>query len=250
MSLFSSTFVVYNLPVRPVIILFAKAPVPGRVKTRLIPTLSPALATMLHTAFVWDAIERLQALCGMADLELHTDICTDAWEAPGVSRALQGEGDLGLKMLQALRTALRAGRDQAMIIGTDAPTLPIEHVKSLLRSGADIALGPTEDGGYYAIASRKICERMFDGVPWSAADTLQRTAVAARACGLTVDCGPSWWDVDTPEDLYRLLAAHDLPRHTAHVLTMMNKHDEQRRNETNAQRRRSRAEYSLKGRQR
>jgi thioredoxin-dependent peroxiredoxin len=209
--------------VRPVVILFAKAPLPGRAKTRLVPPLSPALAASVHTAFVWDTIERLQTLDGIVDIELHTDTCTDAWEAAGVSRVHQSEGDLGLKMLQALRSALQAGRDRAMIVGTDAPTLPVEHLESLLCAHADVALGPTDDGGYYAIACRNISDRMFDGVPWSAPDTLQRTAAAALACGLTVEYGPSWWDVDTPEDLARLLAEHDLPRNTAQVLSIINR---------------------------
>ena len=208
---------------RPVIILFAKAPVPSRVKTRLVPPLSPDFAALLHTAFVWDFIERLQALHGLADLELHTDICTDAWNASGVSRALQCEGDLGLKMLQALRSALEAGRDQAMIVGSDAPGLPMQNLEALLHCQADVALGPASDGGYYAIACRRVSARMFDGVPWSASDTLQRTAAAARACGLTVESGPTWWDVDTPGDLDRLLAEEYPPRHTARVLGIIKK---------------------------
>lgn len=147
-------------------------------------------------------------------------------------------------MLQALRTALQAGREQAIIVGTDSPALPLGHIESLLRSGADVALGPADDGGYYAIACRRVCERMFDGVRWSAADTMQRTTAAVRACGLTVEHGEPYWDVDTPEDLQRLLAAHDLPRHTAQIVKII------KENKANAQRRRSRSQYQTEGRER
>src|SRR5690348_13092550 len=95
------TPLVYNLRMRPVIIVFAKAPTAGRVKTRLVPPLTPEAAAQLHTALVWDTIESLQQLRGV-DLELHTDIRTDAWTSAGVAQSLQCEGDLGLKMFNAL----------------------------------------------------------------------------------------------------------------------------------------------------
>lgn len=200
---------------RPVIIVFAKAPVPGRVKTRLVPPLTNESAALLHAAFVADTIERFEQLGAMADLQLHTDIPTDAWQFPHVARRLQHEGDLGLKMLQALETALREGREQALITGSDSPTLPLRHVETLLRSAADVALGPSEDGGYYAIACRRTHLRMFDGVKWSEAAALDQTVAAAQACGLSVEIGPSWYDIDTPGDLERLRAEPGLPRHTA-----------------------------------
>src|ERR1700730_11888045 len=99
---------------RPVLILFAKAPVPGRVKTRLVPPLTHDAAARLHTAFAADTMDILQELRGIADIELHTDIPTDAWADRGVPQRLQCEGDLGLKLLQALASALMEGRPPAM----------------------------------------------------------------------------------------------------------------------------------------
>ena len=203
---------------RPVIILFAKAPVPGRVKTRLIPTLSPASAADLHTAFVWDLIERLQALSRVADLELHTDLETDAWNSASIFRTLQGEGDLGLKMLQAMHVALAQGRRTVMISGTDAPTVPLGHLERLLGSESDVALGPAEDGGFYAVSCHKVSPRMFDNVEWSGPHALRQTMAASEASGLTVELGLQWWDVDTEIDLDRLRSTSDLPKHTAKIL--------------------------------
>ncbi len=200
---------------RPVIILFAKAPIPGRVKTRLQPPLSPAEAAGLHEAFVWDMILRLQSF-PRADLELHTDIPTDAWAAAGVAQRLQSEGGLQLKMLHAMEQALRQGHPKAVIVGTDAPSLPLSHLEQLLAAAADVALGPTDDGGYYAIACRRTHPAMFDDVEWSGPLTLEHTVRAVERAGLTVELGSRWFDVDEPADLERLAASLDLPARTAH----------------------------------
>ena len=136
---------------RPVMIVFAKAPVPGCVKTRLTGALTANEAAMLHDAFVRDTLELLQPFTAIADLELHTDIETDAWRDIPVARRLQHEGDLGLEIFKALDKALQCGRPHAWILGSDSPTLPASHLHELLRLEVDVALGPKEDGGYYAI---------------------------------------------------------------------------------------------------
>lgn len=210
---------VYNFVVRPVILLFAKAPVAGRVKTRLAARLGAAQAAQAHRAFVEDMLERLQRLRDCADVELHTDIATDAWASAGVARGLQSASDnLGERLLAAAAAALQAGREQVVILGGDAPTLPLEHVRALLASRADVALGPAADGGFYGIAMRRLHPEMFSGISWSRADTLAQTVRAVERCGLTVELGPPWYDVDTVEDLDRLQTCPRLPKHTAEWL--------------------------------
>ena len=199
-----------------VIIVFAKAPLPGRVKTRLVPALTPEQAAALHTAFVSDTLENAAA-CG--EVELHTDVPADAaWVDCGLPRALQSAGGLGVRMFHALSCALGRGCTQAMIVGSDSPTLPAGHIRFLLESPADVALGPSEDGGYYAIACRRLSPKMFDGVEWSGPCALARTVAAAERCGLSVAIGKPWYDVDEPRDLDRLAAEERLPRHTAAAL--------------------------------
>lgn len=199
---------------RAVILLFAKAPIPGRVKTRLQPPLTPHQAASLHDAFVRDALQFLAAVPNV-DVELHTDTSTDAWNTPGVARNLQAAGDLGIKMHSAAEAALRAGHPRVLILGSDSPALPVPHIDALLRSPADVALGPADDGGYYAIGFRRTHPDMFAGVPWSSPDTLRATMAACRARGLTVDLGPGWFDVDSPADLVRLLTVPSAGPHTA-----------------------------------
>lgn len=202
---------------RPALIVFAKAPVAGSVKTRLVPPLNPGQAAVLHEAFVRDTLESFQTLPDVS-LELHTDIETDAWRDLHVPRSLQDEGDLGLKMLRALERALLSGAPQAAIAGGDVPTLPLAHIQCLLQTDADVAFGPTDDGGYYAIAARRTHPDMFAGVRWSTPHALDDTLVACQAAGLSTALGPSWFDIDSVADLERLTAARRLPPHTASAL--------------------------------
>jgi len=192
-------------------ILFAKAPVPGHVKTRLAAAIGAGPAAELYDAFVADTIAKLTEFRDFADIQLHTDTLTDAWSEPGVARDLQAQGGLELKLLHALAGALQVGRPQAMILGSDSPTLPRGHIQRLLDSAADVTLGPCEDGGYYAIACRRVHPEMFEGVVWSTRHVLEQTERAVRASGLSVERGDLWYDVDGPEDLARLMKEPALP---------------------------------------
>lgn len=193
----------------PLIILFAKAPVPGRVKTRLAPVLAATRAADLHRRMVEHAWARLNLAGEGVSRELHTDVPTNAW--PHMHpRRIQSRGDLGERMSAAVQSALAAGHGRCLIAGSDAPGLPTEHLRELLESSADVALGPTEDGGYYAIACSRVEPRMFDGVRWSTTHALDDTVRAAAACGLTVGIGSRWFDIDCPEDLIRLAEYPDL----------------------------------------
>ena len=145
------------------------------------------------------------------DVELHTDATTDAWKGASVTRKLQISGGLELKMFHALDAAIASGYDRAAIVGTDAPNVPLGHVESLLRSEADVALGRADDGGFWGVSARRTNPGMFAGVRWSRGDTLDQTVRALNAVGLSVEIGPTWFDVDNSSDLDRLLASPDLP---------------------------------------
>ncbi len=179
------------------ILLFAKAPLPGQVKTRLCPPLTPGQAADLHRRFVEEMLRKTLAI---APVELHTDTRTDAWSEFEVTRKIQCAGNLGRRMF----AAFAANPLPAMILGCDAPHLPFAHIETLMQTEADVALGPAEDGGYWGIHCRRIHPRMFDGVEWSTTRACEQTMQAVRACGLTVELGPLWWDIDTPADLARL----------------------------------------------
>ena len=198
---------------QPRLIVFARAPRPGQVKTRL--QLAPERAARLHAAFVADTLEML---AGFDGVELSTDVETDAWSEYRVARSVQAPGDLGARLYAAIAGALAGGACPVLILGSDSPTLPAAHVRALLDSAADVALGPTEDGGYYAISCRRARPEMFAGVEWSSPRTLTTTVAALTAAGLAVELGSCWYDIDEPSDLSRLRRIESLPRHTRHAL--------------------------------
>ena len=190
---------------RPVIIVFAKAPVPLRVKTRLIPRVGVEAACRLHCAFVDDTLTAVGSLADRCDVEVHTDDLTGTWKPTDVMKA-QVSGNLGTRMLAALSAALQEGRPIAAILGSDSPTIPIAHLESILECPADVCLGPATDGGFYAIGCRRTSPLMFDGVPWSMPDTLEKTRLALEKAALTSVLGLEWYDIDSGDDLDRLIA--------------------------------------------
>jgi uncharacterized protein len=205
------------------LLLFTKPARAGRVKTRLIGDLTPAEAADLHAAFVGDLVERLRQ--GSFDLRM-------AWalepgeevpaELPGAGGApppgLRQEGEgLGERLFAALSGAAREAGAVAAV-GSDHPTLPLELIERAferVEQGAQVALGPAEDGGYYliALAAGAVRPRLFAEIPWSTERVLQATLARCNELGLATELLPMASDVDTPADLRRLagrLAAGDL----------------------------------------
>ena len=164
----------------------------------------PAAAALLYTEFVRQTLNVVCVLGDEAELELSLDMPCAAWSEFPIPRTIQREGDLGVRLYSALERGLSAGHPNVLILGSDSPTLPAEHIRFLLNCDAMCALGPTLDGGYYGIACRKIQPAMLGGVRWSTGDALQDTVRAVRRCGLSYAFGPEWFDVDTPEDLREL----------------------------------------------
>ncbi len=198
------------------LLLFTKPARPGRVKTRLIGDLSPEEAADLHAAFLADLLERLSA--GDFDLRLAWDLDPGDPLPAGPVPGLRQEGhDLGARLHRALSAAAREALLVAAL-GSDHPTLPLPLVHRAferLEAGAEVVLGPAEDGGYYLIALRAAAldPRLFSEIPWSTAGVLAATLDRCRELGLAVELLPHAADVDTPADLRRLaaeMAAGDL----------------------------------------
>jgi uncharacterized protein len=208
-----------ELPVKNLVILFAKAPIIGRVKTRLAAKSSAAFAANLHQAFVEDLSRRILTL-PQVRLEIHSDAL--AWQQLSehlqIPTRLQCAGDLGQRMLFAIKNGLAAGYERVLILGADSPNVPLPYLETLLNFESDLAFGPAEDGGYYAIAASKWHPQMFDGVKWSTADALQGSLRAATAAGLTTATGLTWFDIDEYEDLDRLTSDWDLLPLTSSVI--------------------------------
>jgi hypothetical protein len=199
------------------LLLFTKPARAGKVKTRLIGDLTAADAARLHAAFLEDLLARLQG----GDFELQIAWALEPEEevpagpVPGVRQ--QGS-DLGERMYQALSEAAASGAGAVAAVGSDHPAISLELVHRAfvaVEAGADVALGPAEDGGYYLIALRAgaVVPRLFADVAWSTGQVLPATLERCRELGLKVELLPMASDVDTPDDLRRLaarLASSDL----------------------------------------
>ena len=198
------------------LLLFAKEPAPGDVKTRLIAAggLTAGQAASLHAALVSDLSTRLAA--GNWELVLmwslsRGDEPPDDLAPAGVPWRRQRGVDLGERLYRGLRWAV-SGAGCAAAVGSDHPDLDTERVETafdLLARGRDAVLGPARDGGYYLIALRReaVQRRLFDGLAWSTPSVLAETLSRCRELKLDVALLPEEDDLDTVEDLTRFRAA-------------------------------------------
>lgn len=199
---------------QPAVVVMAKAPRPGRVKTRLCPPLSPSAAARLYGCFLSDTVDLVRAVKATTPVLAYAPASARAFfgsRCPDFFLVRQRGRDLGRRLAGAFATVFAGGAPAVAAIGGDTPTLPAAFISQaialLTDGGRDLVLGPSADGGYYLVGLRAPRPDLFDGIPWStphvAAETLRRAAQA----GLRVACLPPWSDVDTPADLAALATA-------------------------------------------
>lgn len=191
------------------IIVFAKAPVPGEVKTRMIPAFGAENAALLHTALVERALEtaaktgaEVELCCAPDATHSFFESCAEDY---GVVLTGQGEGDLGARMLRALDRVLTT-HSRALLIGADCPAFTVKHLKNALLAlaDADVVLTPAEDGGYVLVGARRTGRQMFAGIDWGSHQVLAQQRRNLADSGLTWHEMETLWDVDRPADLERL----------------------------------------------
>lgn len=189
------------------LLVFTKPAVAGRVKTRLIGALTAEQAAELHAAFVGDVCDRLAD--GVFEKRIAWAVEEDEVLPSGRFLGQRQEGrDLGERLFNGLVSAARQA-ERVAAVGSDHPELPlsvVEEAFTLLRRGADVVLGPAEDGGYYLIGLRRgaVHEELFRDIPWSTGAVLATTLARAAELGLAVEVLPTAADVDRPADLERL----------------------------------------------
>lgn len=189
------------------LLIFAKAPVPGEVKTRLVPALGAPAAAELHARLARRAIETAVS-AGVAPVELwcSPDDAHPFFRAFALPRRVQGGRDLGERMAQALDATLAESRF-AILIGTDCPVLTGEYLREAaerLAQGEDAVLGPAEDGGYVLIGLRRRDPRLFEDIAWGTPQVLDATRARLAERGFRWHELRCLWDVDRAEDLKRM----------------------------------------------
>jgi rSAM/selenodomain-associated transferase 1 len=192
------------------LIVFAKPPVPGEVKTRLTPALTPADAAHLYEAFLRDALAQYTELD--VDVRLYWAASTDAGPddlvPDSVAVRFQKGANLGERMRNAFRETLQDGAERAVIIGTDHPTLPtrfIEQAFAALCDPESITIGPSADGGYYLLGMNAFYPQLFAGMHYSHDEVFSETLKRAGRTDAQIVVLPRWYDVDTPLALRRCL---------------------------------------------
>jgi len=190
------------------IAVLTKAPVPGRVKTRLAMMLGVEGAAALHERFTTRTVAAAaEAATGPVTVwaspdERHPYFQQLAQQFP-LSFARQPEGDLGERMLAAFAHA----DGPTVLVGTDCPVLTATHLRDaaeVLRGGADAVLFPSEDGGYVLIGLRKPIPALFADMRWSSDGVMLATRQRLRQLGLSWREPAQLWDVDRPTDVMRM----------------------------------------------
>lgn len=189
------------------IIIFAKAPVPGRVKTRLIPALGAEGAALLARRMLLSTItEALAAGLGPVEVCADPDPCDAAWEdllsQHALNLSFQGAGDLGDRLSRAAERTVSAGTP-VIFIGTDCPALDCRRLEEASRQlrHSDAMIHPAQDGGYVALGLTRYDRSLFTGVAWSTAAVAGQTIERIQSLGWSLTLGATLRDIDVPADL-------------------------------------------------
>ncbi len=197
--------------------VMAKAPRPGKVKTRLAPPLTLEESAAINVCFLRDTTENIAAVAaagGATGVISYTPVGDEAlFEGllPAEFALLPQRGDgFGERLLASAEDLLACGYGSVCLIDSDSPTVPAaafeETIAALKRPGDRIVLGPSDDGGYYLIGLKRAHAAPFAGISWSTAAVFAETMAAAEAAGIEVVVLPMWYDVDDAATLSVLTA--------------------------------------------
>ncbi len=221
---------------RPALAIMARAPIPGQIKTRLQPYLTPQQCAVLYEAMMRDTIDAAVSARAYDHFVAFTPREHGAFFEkllpPSVGLLPQIEGDLGERMYHIFLDLEYRGYNPIVIIGSDLPTLPPDRLEEALAqlTAIDVCLGPNPDGGYYLIGAKRAHRTFFEDIPWSTstvlADTVSKITDAGLSHSLLAPCA----DVDTVDDIRRLRRHIELlqqtngpwiPHRTASCLTAL-----------------------------
>lgn len=200
-----------NEPPEERLVVFAKVPSLGKVKTRLSPPLTTEQALDLHQALVEVTLQRLLSI-SRPKLERCLYLSepmedASALEIPSEWKTRTQEGDhLGTRLENAFREAFDDGIKRLVVLGSDSPTIPLRCLEEAFDVLAryDVVLGPSLDGGYYLVGCSKYIPEVFHDISWGKSTVLRETANALNRAQRSFTYLIDWYDVDTDEDLMRL----------------------------------------------
>jgi hypothetical protein len=190
------------------ILVFAKAPLAGQVKTRLATAIGDEAAAALYEQLVRDTVS-MSVQAKLAPVILYAasshPLFVALGDEHGIGIKIQEGADLGLRMYKAIQGELEWA-DFVVLIGTDCPVMTADYLDQAcgeLCAGTKFVLGPAEDGGYVLIGARSAEEKVFTDMRWSTSQVMQHTRERLRLLNQRHAELDTLWDLDTPEDLER-----------------------------------------------
>ncbi len=201
-------------PGPPALVVLARRPVAGQVKSRLARQVGQHAALDLYTAFLADTLTRAGWCAGALGLRLVV-----AWAGPpgpmlpippGALHLRQSAGDLGRRQEEAVSRAAAIGAAPVLLVGADSPTLPERLLAQALtrlrrcQRPADLVVAPALDGGYVLLGLHGPCPGLLQAIPWGTDQVLSRLRARAVRLSLRLECLEPWYDVDDGDGLRRL----------------------------------------------
>jgi len=194
------------------LIVFAREPKNGKVKTRLLAGLPSTSVTGLYQSFIKDILRIARHVDCSAKYVFYVgrgkkDIPFLAKQAKGFILRRQSRGDLGKRMLGAFQHCYAQGYGRMVVVGTDCLTMTSEDLNKAFQKlkRFDVVLGPSKDGGYYLLGLRYPDPRLFQGISWSTGQVLSKTKDRLRSCRYSFSGLPVKEDIDTMDSLKRFM---------------------------------------------
>ncbi|GAC1696363.1 MAG: TIGR04282 family arsenosugar biosynthesis glycosyltransferase [Gemmatimonadaceae bacterium] len=194
------------LPGTRALVIFARAPESGRVKTRLAAGIGESAALAAYRALTERVIDQLRPLLDTEIVVQYTPRGAEevmrGWLGDALRYEPQCDGDLGARMVGAITDRLIEGARRVVVVGVDCPDVDSAVIDDAFAAldGADVVFGPATDGGYYLVGVRGPTPEIFEGVPWSTPQTLTAALDRARAADLSVALLAERRDIDTAAD--------------------------------------------------
>ncbi len=187
------------------LVIVARAPELGRVKTRLAAALGAERALAIYRelgVIVARAVTGAAATTIVAYTPAESGPLMREWLGDGLAYEAQCDGDLGARMAATIAARLAEGAERVVVIGADCPTVDADLVRAAFDAldRSDVVLGPAHDGGYYLIGMTRLHDSLFADMPWSGPVTCATTLERARLAGLAVHLLPAMRDIDTADD--------------------------------------------------
>jgi rSAM/selenodomain-associated transferase 1 len=206
---------------KAVLVIVAKEPVPGKVKTRLYSHLGAQQTSELYRLFIQDMVEEMSKLYEHALAIAYTPEAAEPAFKTMIDQPIQlfpqQGADLGQRLSNVFQKMFDEGYEQVHIINSDSPDLPHRLVKQsillLSKPRTELVLGPCADGGYYLVGLRRSMPALFNQIPWSTDQVLRITLEKARRLGLQWALLGPWYDIDTFDDLLRFLRRNGTMSH-------------------------------------